>query len=213
MRSLAQPQQALCCQCGNIRTYKQARNTVGDCFADLRTWHRMVGDLKCAHCETITRHALLRPANCDYRDYAEEFTRMALGGKPTDRDRLTDVDRIRRQYRMGLPRNPYLFHCYWLRDTERARAAGVTTITAMCGETVPLPPERHCRKSRFGPTGAGYEAPRELSEIDREDPQTGLSWFDQACRLPSGVERGLVGIPPPRAVQAARGCDFRIEHP
>jgi hypothetical protein len=67
---------ALCCECGNLRTvtanYKLPRdnNRSIECGDDPRGW-RVTGTLKCAVCKAKTRHALLRDACGEYRDFAE----------------------------------------------------------------------------------------------------------------------------------------------
>ncbi|WP_158017999.1 hypothetical protein [Mycobacterium basiliense] len=164
--------QALCCECGNLRTYKVARNRRG--YWGGRDWHRDLGDLKCSACRAVTTHALL----ADPTDFDERRQLAALGdrtffsGWDEESFRCNQI-----QYRKGLPRNPNLQHSWWVRDADKARAAGQTTVAALCGETIKLPtPERtHTQK------GGVYEAPRTFSEVEREDPDTGLSWLDLDC--------------------------------
>lgn len=168
-------EQALCCECGNLRTCKRPRNYVPE-RADLQTWHRLTGDLKCDVCGRITRHAVLR--SDEYRDSAESYQRMALGGEP--RNRLEDVDRARREYRLGLPRNPYLNH--W-RITAQAQAAwdsGEKTVVALCGETITVDRDPRSEPSSRGSTGELVE-PEEVRDMEYEDPETGLWWVEMDC--------------------------------
>ncbi|MGW0158475.1 DUF6315 family protein [Mycobacterium sp. NPDC003323] len=167
------PEQALCCQCGQIRTYKRARNTVPERM-DSQTWHRMTGNLKCAACGTITRHALLRSDTA--RDYAEDYQRLALGGEPVDR--LEDVDRARSEYRLGLPRNPYLQHRYWISEARTAWQDGSKIVTALCGERITLdcdPDSERCDQTNL-------TAPTEVrDDQEYEDSTTGLWWVEMDC--------------------------------
>ena len=130
MKAKAAPCLALCCECGQRRTYKQARNTTGEWNPG--EWERMTGDLKCSACGRITRHALLRDSD-DYQDVGERFQRLALGGpKINDWD---DVERFRREYRQGLPRNPLLRHRFYCVDIDELGDVP-TEITGLCGEVV-----------------------------------------------------------------------------
>lgn len=169
-------EQALCCECGHARTFKQARNYVAE-RSDLQTWHRMTGDLKCDACGCTTRHALLRSG--EHRDAAEDYQRMALGGQPTDR--LEDVDRARREYRRGLPRNPRLHHWYWVREAQAAWDGGERTVAALCGDTMTL--HRDPRTTRGGKNVpmTHLVEPGEVRDMDYEDPETGMWWVDMDC--------------------------------
>jgi hypothetical protein len=167
--------QALCCECGQIRTYKRARNYVGECYGDLSGWARMIGELKCANCGAITRHALLRSAD-DFRDYAEQYSRVALGGQ-TGPDDFTDVERARREYRIGLPRNPYLHHMFWVKDAEKAQDAGQSHVATLCGGRMLLP-----AGYRYTGSAAGeYFKPQDLRDQEYEDPDTGHWWVEMDC--------------------------------
>jgi hypothetical protein len=165
--------QALCCECGQIRTYKRARNYVGECYGQLSGWTRMVGDLKCANCGAITRHALLRGAD-EFRDHAEEYSSVALGGQRPPGD-FTDVERARREYRIGLPRNPYLNHKFWVKDAENAKDAGQSHVATLCGDRMLLPP------AGYTSTAGDYVKPQDLRDQEYEDPETGLWWVNMDC--------------------------------
>lgn len=177
MRALEKPQPALCCECGEQRTYRLARNVLGE-HDDVEDWARMTGDLKCSQCGRITRHALLR--NPAHGDYSERWQRMALGGPPTSP--LDDVERARRQYRKGLPRNPFLRHRFWTKDID-ALGDKPTPMVTLCGDTV----ERSASDFR---TAAGRSSssafalhrPTEVRfEDEYEDASTGLWWRDMDC--------------------------------
>src|SRR5665648_1235927 len=86
--------QALCCECGNLRTVKARagrRNHVGpgesperiaelmdfapDYWSRISAYHRLLQDLKCTPCGKVTQHAMVAPASGPggaYRDSAEE---------------------------------------------------------------------------------------------------------------------------------------------
>ena len=168
---------ALCCQCGSRRTYRRARNTVADCGSDTTLWHRMTGDLKCSACNAVTRHALLRTDQ--NRDFAEQYQAAALGGPPPDSH--TDIAGIRNQYRQGLPRNPELAHLYWLRDAETARQHGLDHTLALCGDLMPTPNRDPRPGSRNRGDADDFGRPREQSDVDLEDLDTGLSWIHGDC--------------------------------
>lgn len=60
---------ALCCECGMRRTTAWRHPSVG---GELKTIGlRMLVRRKCANCGTITNHAVIRPDDDEYRDYAE----------------------------------------------------------------------------------------------------------------------------------------------
>jgi hypothetical protein len=67
---------ALCCECGNLRTVsanhrsRNDDNRSGECVDDPRGW-RCTGTLRCSECGSKTRHALLRDACGQFRDFAE----------------------------------------------------------------------------------------------------------------------------------------------
>lgn len=137
----------------------------------------MTGDLKCGTCGMVTQHALLRSGA--HRDYAEEYQRLALGGASSDR--LTDVDRARKEYRLGLPRNPLLNHRYWVAEARTAWKDGTKAVVALCGEPMELdsdPDGPAC--SRSDPT-ALIEPSLIRADQEYEDPETGLWWMELDC--------------------------------
>lgn len=93
--SAAQTLQALCCDCGTLRTARRGGHTnyappgfigdgtgltavdmeeckaAGTMPADAQQYHRMLAILKCSTCKQRTRHALIHPADCERRDDAE----------------------------------------------------------------------------------------------------------------------------------------------
>ena len=134
--------QALCCECGALRTCNRPRNHRTDnywlCDPVDRDWHRETGDLKCAECGTITRHALLLPDGHWARDHAERLRKAGTGWYFKE---LNDADRKRIQERWheGLPSNPRTSH-QWFRSAEdEARAAGRTHLRAVCKALIPVP--------------------------------------------------------------------------
>ncbi|MFN3003466.1 DUF6315 family protein [Mycolicibacterium wolinskyi] len=168
--------QALCCTCGQIRTYKRARNVTGDCGADTARWHRCTGDLKCRTCGQITRHALLRGgALCDT---AEEYQRVALGSVASWPYTGAE-DRIRRQYRQGRTQNPLLAHLWSEGSAVEARQAGRDWVISYCGERTQLPPEGTEVCLGLGPIRPTVEEVRWDEEY--EDHDTGMSWVEMEC--------------------------------
>lgn len=170
---------AICCTCGEIRTCRRPRNHQSENYwlsgpVD-PNWHRELGDLKCAHCGQITRHAILHPEGDTFRDHAERITRTALGGEDALSER--DRDRIRQAYRQGRQANPYLRHMWRSGDGEEAREAGKTTVTTYCGESVTLP--------KTATTTYSGNEPLKAAEVrwdqDYEDPATGLWWREMDC--------------------------------
>ncbi|OBF42569.1 hypothetical protein A5719_03315 [Mycolicibacterium peregrinum] len=167
---------ALCCVCGNLRTYRRARNCRGN-WGD-QSWERSLGDLKCSECVSITTHALLD----DGSDFDEKRQRIALG----DQDILPSWDpqwrkTIRADYRRGLPRNPLTDHLWWKADEDAAREAGQKQFQAMCGELVNVPEQR-----REGTTPQQQRMPSQVKDVNLyeeefQDPATGLWWRDGDC--------------------------------
>ncbi|WP_142256620.1 zinc finger domain-containing protein [Mycobacterium colombiense] len=172
---LAPESQALCCECGQLRTFKQARNMRG-WWGD-PTWHRDVCDLKCSACGRVTTHALVSHSDNRYRDVDELRQRVALGDDVPD-GWGWDAARLRQQYRQGtLPRNPYLHHLYWVGQAERAWAEGRRTVTALCGAPMAL----HREPSASARAASDYLEPEEFNDTEYEDPDTGLWWADMDC--------------------------------
>ncbi|BAS10406.1 hypothetical protein AHiyo4_38280 [Arthrobacter sp. Hiyo4] len=106
--SAAQILQALCCDCGTVRTAKRGgptnyqppgfisectgvtsldideRQEAGTLPADFEQYKRMLARLKCATCKQQTQHALIHPADYDGRDDAEHVDYSANFLIPTD---------------------------------------------------------------------------------------------------------------------------------
>lgn len=134
--------QALCCECGELRTCTRPRNHIEDNYwlrkpVD-RDWHRETGDLKCANCGRITRHAIILPDGHWAQNHAEKLRKAGTGWYFKN---LTDADlkRIQERWHDGQPRNPRTWH-QWFRSAEdQARAAGRTHLRAVCKALVPVP--------------------------------------------------------------------------
>lgn len=174
----AKIRQAICCSCGEIRTCFRPRNHQRENYWLRRpvdtNWHRETGDLKCANCNGITRHAILHPEGDSFRDHAERITHMALGGD--DRCNVYDGDRIRKAYRQGRQPNPYLNHLWSTTDAEAAREAGRNTVLTLCGEVEKLPE----KSSTCG--GGGLLRPDPVRwEQEYEDSDTGSWWREMDC--------------------------------
>ncbi|CPY63953.1 Hypothetical protein ERS075643_00007 [Mycobacteroides abscessus] len=113
-----------------------------------------------------------------YQDHDECMQKVALGD-PHEGYTDAELDRLRDNYRNGLPRNPFLEHMFYTADLEKARAEGSTTARTLCGEVVEID------ESRFD-YGAvheveDYRAPGEVRDQEYEDPKTGLWWVEQEC--------------------------------
>ncbi|BDB43326.1 hypothetical protein Mkiyose1665_18290 [Mycobacterium kiyosense] len=172
--------QALCCQCGQLRTYKQAKAERGP-FDPLDRWRRRwVGSLKCSHCAVVTRHALLIPHSCSYRDSDEREQALALGDAPrTQMEQLTDLERLRPEYRAAFPQNPNLRHLWRVSDEAAARQAGQRQVATLCGGTHQLLGDHTlARAERLKPE---YLAPAPVRADEYEDLDTGMSWRDGDC--------------------------------
>ncbi|CDM76141.1 zinc finger domain-containing protein [Mycobacterium marinum] len=184
-REVAEPKppkpvkQALCCQCGQPRTYKSVWRARGGYNPGDRWKRRWVGRLKCSHCATITTHALLVDPNSSYRDADEREQLLALGDQPRNRyEQLTDLGRLRREYRDGMPQNPNLRHIWWIRDETAARAAGAREVPTLCGGVHQLRGESASARERIKPS---YLAPDPVRLEEYTDLDTGESWRDGDC--------------------------------
>lgn len=170
--------QAICCTCGEIRTCCRPRNYQRENYWLRRpvdtNWHRETGDLKCANCNEITRHAILYPEGSGFRDHAELITRMALGGD--DPCNAHDGDHIRKAYRQGRQPNPYLKHLWSTADAEAAREAGRNTVLTFCGEVEKLP-----EKSRTRGGDALLQPDSVRWDQEYEDSDTGSWWREMDC--------------------------------
>jgi hypothetical protein len=175
--------QALCCVCGTLRTCRRPRNYRYENYwlhgtVD-RDWHRETGDLKCDTCGRVTTHAIILPTGDSFRDHAEKLRDAATGWVLKA---LTDEghQRIQQRWREGLPRNPYTRHMWWISDEKKAREAGETHFLAICKERIAVPKKTAAERDSSTPIDAFVE-PREFHDVDREDPETGLWWFDMDC--------------------------------
>jgi hypothetical protein len=159
---------ALCCECGAVRTCKMLRNRV---YGDYETWTRDAGDLKCAWCRRVTRHAAVRGD-----DHDEVTQTVALG---LDRDGWNGKT-LQDRWRQGLPRNPLLSHRWWIADQEKAIEHN-TRMRTFCGELIEPPPK--VRTSNFIPDTTEARKPKVEDDFDTEyeDPATGLFWRDTDC--------------------------------
>lgn len=179
--------QALCCECGNLRTVSADYYRMNDpnyAYGDharAKGW-RQTQTLKCDACNDRTRHALLRPTHIGDPDYDEKCQQYILGGD-WDGQYPPDRERLREEYFAQFPRNPFVNHRWWKSEEMEAREAGKTWFRAMCGEPLPVPEE--VRKN--GRTITDMEAPTQLvnperTEHENLDVETGLWWTaDGVC--------------------------------
>lgn len=136
--------QALCCECGNLRSCRRPKNYREENFwlnrpVD-RSWHRETGDLKCEHCARTTRHALLYREGDGFKDHAERLERIALGGSdPLDAESSGVTEQIKKNYRIGRQTNPHLRNSWWTGDADQARALGTSTVVTLCGDKYEIP--------------------------------------------------------------------------
>lgn len=178
---------ALCCECGNLRTVSsdysrwQDPNHSGSTRGKAEGW-RKTYSLKCDACGERTRHALLSPADAQYRDWDEQQQRIALGDDDNSKYPMGEenIERLRREYRELFPRNPYLRHRRFTEDAKKAWAEGHKQVTALCGEqiTIHVDPNSPSTKKTEEP---GRIVADQLSDTEYEDPETGLWWLDMAC--------------------------------
>lgn len=177
-----QTKQALCCECGTVRTCRRPRDYQRENYLLYNTvdptWNRETGRLKCDTCGQITVHAIILPEGYAYRDHAEILRDLAHGWV---RSNVTAgaLDRIREKWRQGLPRNPYLHHLWWTSDVEAARQAGETRMLAICKTEIDVP--KKVKKSIRSYAADELVEPLPFHDVDREDPATGLWWFDMKC--------------------------------
>lgn len=182
IRAAARTQrQALCCECGNLRTFgrnyypPRDENSGGGLFTDPRGWFD-TGTLKCSHCGVRTRHALLAEEHLS--DLAERYQAYVLGGAAPYTYHVSEDGResLREQYFAQFPRNPFVTHKWWKADEDEAREAGRKQFRAMCGEMIDLP-----AAARPGATPSESVAPTQLThpdvtEHENLDVDTGLWW-------------------------------------
>jgi hypothetical protein len=158
---------ALCCECGNLRTFKQSRNRRG-WWGDLN-WERDLCDLKCEPCGRITAHAIV---SAEGRDEGGYYL-VARGVETSGRWSKKEIRRIQEQY-------PNLSHRYWMAEAKAAWDDGSKKVVALCGERIALksePGKSTSTKERVD----GYMIAEQFSDIEYEDHDTGLSWIDMEC--------------------------------
>lgn len=148
-------------------------------WAGRRDWHREVGDLKCEECGRITTHAIILPADDTWRDHAESIREIATGWV-NNRLNEDDYRRIRQAWRQGTPQNPRKRHFWWGSDLDEARAAGQSHFRAICEVEIPVP---QMESGEGTNTYAGDElvAPDQFHDVDLEDSETGLWWYEVDC--------------------------------
>jgi len=178
-----QLKQALCCVCGTLRTCRRPRNYRRENYwlhgpLD-RDWHRETGELKCAECNRITTHAIILPSGDNSRNHAENLRKAATGWTFKS---LSDEGhcRVQQLWREGLPRNPRMRHLWWASDEKKARDAQQSVFPAICKAEIPVPK----MQSRKGSKSYGLDeliAPNRFHEVDYEDPETGLWWYEVDC--------------------------------
>lgn len=172
---------AICCTCGTIRTcYRPRSNHQAENYwlsgpVD-RNWHRETGDLKCDTCGRTTTHALLIPEGDPFQDHAETLREYATGWSSNQLG-TADKERIRKAWRQGRDENPYLRHHWFVSDADKAREAGQTYFEAICKARIPVPKTRSTNVTSAG----NFTEPAEFHDVDREDPETGLYWYDGDC--------------------------------
>lgn len=183
---------ALCCECGQVRTVSDHHRKRDDPNAGWGSLGASKGwqhtqSLKCEVCGGQTRHAVLRPADCSYRDSDEHWQGIALGDPDTSRyGHLTDLERVRREYRekSPFPRNPNLRHRYYVAAATKAWDEGHGKVIALCGEpdTIETDPRTWGEPSKKNRAKYnGYVVAEQLSDIEYSDLETGLEWLDMDC--------------------------------
>lgn len=172
---------ALCCECGHLRTFSSNysfshddENLGGCLFTDPRGW-QATGTLKCSHCGTRTRHALLAADHS--RDLTEDYQRYVLGGDWPHKY-APDRERLRAEYFAQFPHNPRLRHLWGVADEKAAREAGQAHVPARCGAPIELPPAEQIIKI---PPGETVKPGRIDWDTELEDAETGLWWVDMDC--------------------------------
>ena len=169
---------ALCCTCGSVRECRRPRNHRAENYwlrrpVDL-DWHRETGELKCAECGRVTVHAIITGD-----DHAEKIRLAATGWTYKELDDAGH-QRIQRLWREGMPRNPNTRHLWWLSNERKAREAGRTHFSAICMAEVEMPGRPTEERGSFYKADE-MVAPDRLRDVDREDLETGLWWFDVDC--------------------------------
>lgn len=178
-----EPVNALCCECGQLRTvsadYSRYRDPNHADSDQGRTggW-RLTQTLKCSACGDRTRHALLRRHDAPYRDADEQRQQWILGH---DVDGWgSDRGWARAEYFAQFPRNPYAHHWYVVDEAQAAWDKGERVVTSLCGEPMTLHRDPKTARSGDIPMAQLVE-PEEVRDIEYEDETTGLWWEDMTC--------------------------------
>lgn len=175
------PLDALCCECGNLRTvgrnYYTPRdeNSGGGLFSDPRGWFD-TGTLKCSNCRRSTRHALL--AKDHLSDLTERYQTYVLGGESPYTWQLDEENRqqLREKYFAQFPRNPNLHHWFDTALANEARERGDTHMPALCGCTATVP------QSWSGKSGNNDAVSPGRIDWDTEfEDDKGMWWLDMDC--------------------------------
>jgi hypothetical protein len=135
-------------------------------------WTREIGELKCASCGRITRHAAVTGHDGD-----EQFQMRGLGF--TGDLPEVQANRIKDQYRQGIPRNPFLGHIWWIADQKKA-IEYKTRLRVHCGDLIDPPPISGSSLSDDAPRKPKTVRQRDV-DTEYEDPNTGLFWRDVDC--------------------------------
>ncbi|BDY31451.1 hypothetical protein hbim_05403 [Mycolicibacterium mageritense] len=179
---------ALCCECGALRTvsddYYSRRQDPNDSYSDQgrkEGWRRTMS-LKCDACGVRTRHAVLNPPGA-FRDGDERRQLIALGDSDTSDYPFSEehIARLRQEYRQLFPRNPYLRHRYWTKEANQAWDDGSKKVIALCGEPITLECDPRQPSKKKEAETPGYLVADQLSDTEYEDPETGMWWIDMAC--------------------------------
>lgn len=175
---------ALCCICGSVRTCRRARNHREENYWFSRRidldWHRETGELKCQECGRVTTHALLHPEGDWAVDHAEMMQRVATGNTHGHLNEA-QLAEVVAKYRQGLPRNPYLYHRWYVEDAQAAWDTGKRTVKALCGETIKLKRDPSGPSSRCAKGDDGQVKPERVRDQEYEDAATGLWWAEIDC--------------------------------
>lgn len=180
----ADRQQALCCECGQLRTVSERYysgtaetdpNRGGGLFTDERGWFD-TKSLKCEHCGHKTRHALLAPEK-RMPEFVEQYQNYVLGGE-WEGTYAPDLERLRAEYFAQFPRNPKLHHCFWTKQADELREQGETHMAAVCGAVEEIPRTWSTKKQ----AGGELVAPDRIDwDTEYEDTDTGQWWIDMDC--------------------------------
>jgi hypothetical protein len=180
----ADRQQALCCECGQLRTVSERYysgtaetdpNRGGGLFTDPRGWFD-TKSLKCEQCGHKTRHALLAPEK-RMPEFVEQYQRYVLGGE-WGGTYAPDLERLRAEYFAQFPRNPNLHHRFLVDEAKQLLEQGETHMAAMCGAVQEIP---RSWSETAAPKSELIEPGRIDWDTEYEDAETGEWWIDMDC--------------------------------